>query len=279
MRGIQYSVIFRLNRRPLGILDRPPSRTMTDDGRAHFDFKQPRRHNSAFPRRDTPGFCINIVPQRGEGAARPSSEGTGNAGCAARTRSPCAKGSKHTIVTTGTAASRHSPHNGVTAYSALSPVIGRSCHRHQRDTEVSSPTWRQRRGVKTTRLRRPHRRASSARADPSIAFQPTFVTIAIRPSCRAGTAALIELILANREAEYFLGSSWTRKSVLRASIDLIDARLVLARLVRKARQIKCLAPGTLVPPARLRPAVLRPTGRLSRAKRIPDAGNRNSDVA
>jgi hypothetical protein len=65
------------------------------------------------------------------------------------TRGPCAKGSKHTVVTTGTPeATRHSLHNGFTAYSALSLVTGLSCHHHRcdakrhhlRDTQASSPT-------------------------------------------------------------------------------------------------------------------------------------------
>src|ERR1700720_300447 len=50
---------------------------------------------------------------------------------------------------------RHCLRDGFTTYSALSPAIGRSCHRHQRNAQALSPTSRQRRGVKTTRLRRP----------------------------------------------------------------------------------------------------------------------------
>jgi hypothetical protein len=37
------------------------------------------------------------------------------------------------------------------------------------------------------------------------------VTIAIRPSCRAGTAALVVLILADGEADYFLQEGWTTR--------------------------------------------------------------------
>jgi hypothetical protein len=44
----------------------------------------------------------------------------------------------------------------------LSPVIGLSCHRRQRDAKASSPASRQRRGAKTTRLRRPLWLCSSA---------------------------------------------------------------------------------------------------------------------
>src|SRR5581483_5339465 len=44
----------------------------------------------------------------------------------------------------------------LTAFFALSLVIGLSCHHPQRNAQALSPSQRQRRGVKTTRLRRPH---------------------------------------------------------------------------------------------------------------------------
>jgi len=75
----------------------------------------------------------------------------------------------------------------LTAYFVLFPVIG-LCHRRRRDAKASSPTWRQRRDVRTTRLRRPRRCASSrARSRPPHPA-PTSVTIAIRPSCGTGWA-------------------------------------------------------------------------------------------
>src|ERR1700753_3490962 len=53
---------------------------------------------------------------------------------ARRTRGPCAEGSKHTVVTTGAPeATRHSLHNGFTAYNALSLVTGLSCHHRPRE--------------------------------------------------------------------------------------------------------------------------------------------------
>jgi len=61
----------------------------------------------------------------------------------------------------------------------LSPVIGLYCHRRLR---FFSQTWRRRRGVRTTRLRRPHMRRSSAAHSASTASRPASVTIAIRPS-------------------------------------------------------------------------------------------------
>jgi len=67
----------------------------------------------------------------------------------------------------------------LTAYIALSPVIGLCCHRRQR--KWLPPTWRQHRGVRTTRLRRPHQmlfvRSTSAPPHPA----PRFVTLRNAP--------------------------------------------------------------------------------------------------
>jgi len=49
----------------------------------------------------------------------------------------------------------------LTVYFALSPVTGLSCHRRSQEAYFSR-TWRQRRGVRTTRFCRPHQRRSSA---------------------------------------------------------------------------------------------------------------------
>ena len=196
---------------------------MTADSREDFDFKQLIRHceRSEAMTEDTPPHSRDTImsghyrahPRKNRRAQRdPQVRARGMPDAR---RAPAVRVQK--VVSTRQSpqvqpAGRHSPRNGVTAYSALSPVIGRSCHRHRRDTKYRRQFERQRRGVKTTRLRRPHRHASSWRADPSIAFRPTSVTIAIRPSWRTGTAALIELILAKREAEYFLREGWTGKS-------------------------------------------------------------------
>jgi hypothetical protein len=47
-------------------------------------------------------------------------------------------------------------------------------------------TWRQRRGVRTTRLHRPHRALSSEAPSASTASRPALVTIAKRPSSGTG---------------------------------------------------------------------------------------------
>ena len=79
------------------------------------------------------------------------------------------------------------PHAMVLTVSfVLSPVIGLFCHRHQRRCRHSLE--RQRRGVRTTRLRRPQPTLFVKSAAASTAPHPASVTIAIRPSCGTGCA-------------------------------------------------------------------------------------------
>jgi hypothetical protein len=85
------------------------------------------RHTSAFSPRDAPEWCKNCSPKTMEGA--------GNAGCALHPQSHVQNKKAHEVVTTGSPEQSGIPHAMVlTAYSALSPVIGLSCHRRKRDT-------------------------------------------------------------------------------------------------------------------------------------------------
>ena len=110
---------------------------------------------------------------------------------------------------------RPSLRNGFTVYSVLSLVTGLSCHHRSR---VTPQTWRQRRGVRTTRLHRPQQQRSSTRRDQltspkdrpattlranavaSTASRPAFVTIASRPSVGQDQIALF-LLLPKRQAK------------------------------------------------------------------------------
>ena len=101
--------------------------------------------------------------------------------------------------TTSTAgASRPSPRDGLSAYFALSPVSGLSCHRCRAHT--GGPDRRQGRGARTTRLRRTppaFRRRGLHRADASsVPSQPAprFVTTAKRPSWWCGLGGCIPQI-------------------------------------------------------------------------------------
>jgi hypothetical protein len=80
-------------------------------------------------------------------------------------------------------------------------------HRHQ--------VKRQRRGARTTRLRRPRVHRSSYRHNRVHRIpRPTFVTIAKRPSGEGGTALALLLFLPKRKAKYFSLKGWTGKSLI-----------------------------------------------------------------
>jgi len=87
---------------------------------------------------------------------------------------------------TGSAeAVRPSLRNGFTAYNVLSPVTGLSCHR--RYAEIASrETWCQRRGIRTTRLRRTHWRARLAHLRVHRIPLRVSWRLRIRPSGRGG---------------------------------------------------------------------------------------------
>jgi hypothetical protein len=130
-----------------------------------------------------------------------NSEGAGNAGRSTR-RSLACKNKKHT---------RSSPrsHRGspafpaqwFTAYIALSPVIGLSCHCHRRDTSRQLDAGVEASGPHDFAVREKLRIVE--RAFASIASRPAFVTIASRPSWWDETARLVGVIWGKREAIFF----------------------------------------------------------------------------
>jgi hypothetical protein len=162
-----------------GVLDAPLEAGMTIEERG-----------SAIPRRDAPEVCMKFALRKTEGA--------GNAGCPLHPQ-PRVQSVESTRVShhrfTGTPGI--SCAMVLTAYFVLSPVTGLSCHRRLVDIGVSGPLGltspstkleRQRRGVRTTRLRRPLSRCSSTAQGVHRIPHPTSVTIAIRPSCGDGIA-------------------------------------------------------------------------------------------
>jgi hypothetical protein len=100
-----------------------------------------------------------------------------------------------------TETSRHSLRDGFTAYSALSPVIGLSCHRHRPNcidrfdvsVETSGPH------DFAVRSMRHSSRAPPRPPHPA----PTSVTIAKRPFEWDGMATDMDVICAKREGKYF----------------------------------------------------------------------------
>ena len=144
---------------------------------------------------------------------------------------------------------RHSLRNGFTAYSVISPATNSSCHRRQRIESASRPvgrklpprTWHQQRvsgphgfTVRFSAVRLSRRRRSRGSSRPAKALRarrcrvhripcPTSVTIAIRPSSRAGTAKVLALICPTTKAEYFRARGWTGFSDLPVGAELADA--------------------------------------------------------
>jgi hypothetical protein len=162
-------------------------------------------HTSASPRRMSPGLCLHCPPRR--------AWGTPGARCArslAWDESETTRVSHHRF----TGITRRSRTRMVLTVSfVLSPVIGLVCHRRLR----KCPQVRcRRRGIGTTRLRRPRRRRSSSGAARVHRIpRPTSVTIAKRPFERARDAANIAVIWGRREAVYFRPQVWTGQISLR----------------------------------------------------------------
>jgi hypothetical protein len=130
------------------------------------------RCSSAISRHQAPELCKNLSPRRGRGECR----------VPVAPAASCAKCRKHTsVVTTSSPEHPAFPHAMVlTAYFALSPVIGLVCHRRLADT-LRDLTPASRRQDHTTSPS-----ASQAHlvkcAAASTASRPASVTIAIRPS-------------------------------------------------------------------------------------------------
>jgi hypothetical protein len=95
----------------------------------------------------------------------------------------------------------------LTAYFGLSSVTGLSCHRRLQVTTCKLE--RQRRGVRTTRLRRP-RAARSSKAQPaSIASRSNVRDDRETPLNRDGTVLDVKVIWVERKQESFCGTGWT----------------------------------------------------------------------
>ena len=98
----------------------------------------------------------------------------------------------------------------LTAYSALSLVIGLVCHHHRRDAKhhrqldasvgASGPH-----GFAVRKNKRLRQRAPSRPPHPD----PTSVTIAKRPFVWAGMARDMQVIWVESEPEYFCAKDWT----------------------------------------------------------------------
>jgi hypothetical protein len=103
------------------------------------------RYGAALSRRETPESLQMFRPRKGAGdprvRARPDPRGRAWRMPGARcTRGPCAKGKKHTVVTTVAPEHPAFPHAMVlTAYAVISPATNSSCHRHRRIDGSAEP--------------------------------------------------------------------------------------------------------------------------------------------
>src|SRR5450756_1342953 len=162
-----------------------------------------RKHAFAFPRRDSPESCKYLPPQRGRREDR----------VRAAPAVSCAKMHKRKR----TRAYRFSggnpafPARWFTAYSALSPVTGLSCHCRQRnrfrqlDASVGASGPHafvvRIRAVRPRRIR-VHRIPARVRDDRETPFSS------------GGTAALLHLIWVFGKSEYFCKRGWTTQITL-----------------------------------------------------------------
>jgi hypothetical protein len=152
----------------------------------------------------SPHVSREVWPVR---SALPRTEGAGKAGCALHPRSRVQIVQRNAHEHTGSAeAVRPSLRNGFTAYNALSPVTGLSCHRRLRMLPQSLMP------ASGHQDHTPSPSASSAlvRRTLSVHRIPLRVRdVAQRPSVWNGMAADIELICHFGKPEYFFEKGWT----------------------------------------------------------------------
>jgi hypothetical protein len=171
----------------------------------------------AIARNDVHRYSRGVVRAR---VLRSSAQtgGAGNAGRQSRTRSLACKLKKHaSVVTTGQpATARHSPRDGVTVYSVLSPAIGSLSPSSFRSTGFETSS-RQRRGAKTTRLHRPRSSAArrAARSRPSRSVL-TLMTMRNAPSIEHETRGEVAVICPSAQQIRMRHVDTTGKSARRA---------------------------------------------------------------
>jgi hypothetical protein len=90
----------------------------------------------------------------------------------------------------------------------LSPMIGLSCHRRLQDVSLTGLISASRYQDHTTSPSASGAFVSSRQSVHRIP-RPTFVTIAKRPSYRAGMARVMEMICPTGKAKYFCEKDWT----------------------------------------------------------------------
>ena len=157
----------------------------------------------AFPRHHAPELCLNDPPKRGRGATPRGERGMPGARC---TRSRAWWVVNTRVSHHGrTGITRHSRTRMVlTVYFVLSLVTGLSCHHRPQEAllleNLTPASGRQDHTTSPSADKRSRQQRSLRPSHPN----PTFVTIAKRPSVWAGMARGGEVIWVKREAKYFL---------------------------------------------------------------------------
>jgi hypothetical protein len=150
------------------------------------------------------------LPLKHEGASRPSSEGAGKAGCPLHPRSVC-ENWKHTAVTTGGGGSvRPSLRNGFNGFlralpsdRAFLPLSPAQCRKHCRRLDASVGASGPHDFAVRRLAVRPHAPRVRRRCRVHRIPNPTFVTIAKRPSIGNGMARDKPVIWVKWKEGYF----------------------------------------------------------------------------
>jgi hypothetical protein len=166
-------------------------RLLQDDGGggSFHQSKPPNRCTSAFSRHTAPEFFKIHSPQKKRAQGRPGARCTRGLMCQDAQ-------SKNAHEHTGSAETlRPSLRNGFTAYlRALPGETWLACHRRSRDAKHHHELNTSHRGVRTTRLCRPHQPRSSVATFASTAPRPNVSDDGQRPLSRDGMASNTQLI-------------------------------------------------------------------------------------
>jgi hypothetical protein len=163
-----------------------------------FFKQQPmHRHGFVFSRHTAPEFCKFVRPKKKRAQGRPGARCTRGLACQDAQ-------SKNAHEHTGSAETlRPSLRDGVTAYSVLSPARPELvCHRRPLDTKYHRELDTSHRGVRTTRLCRPHQPRSSVAAFASTAPRPNVSDDGQRPLSRDGMARNKQMIWVKSQGEF-----------------------------------------------------------------------------
>jgi hypothetical protein len=148
----------------------------------------------------------------------------------------------HALATTGPPEATGIPCTMVLTVSfVLFPVTGLSCHRRPQDAQTSLRTWRQRRGARTTRLRRPPKHRSSAQSLRPAPLRPSHPASNVRddretPLFWARDGVTIRLICVSEKAKYFRNEDWTGQIGLKCFAKIVFSSKVFTTFLERSAE-------------------------------------------